>query len=409
MSGLLDGVALIDHHCHGIVPDTLDRARFEALLTEADRPGPLHGSLFDTQVGLAIRRVCAELLDLPRFASADEYLKRRRELGTDEVARRLLGSSGIVAFMVDTGFVPEAITSPAELAGFADGSAAHEIVRLETVAEQVIAATNGEGFADAVRAELYARAETAVAFKSIAAYRVGLDFDPSRPSESAVAMAASACADGGWGVRLADRTLTRFLIWTAVEIGLPLQFHVGYGDSDVNLDRCDPLLLTPLLRATAGLGVPMMLLHNYPFHRSAGYLAQVFDHVFVDVGLALQNVGSRADVVLAELLELAPFGSVLFSSDAFGLAEHYAIGSTTFRHALTTFLDDGISRGFWLAADAERIAAMICVGNARRAYRLDEREGRQDEPATPIRRGRAWRPVPVASAEATNEQVLDGA
>ncbi len=367
MSSILDAVALVDHHCHGIVRETLDRQRFEAFLTEADGPGPLHGSLFDTQVGMAVRAECSGLLDLAPFAPADDYLARRAELGADEVARRMFGNAGIADFVVDTGFLPDALTAPAELASYT-GASAHEIVRLETVAEQVLASAGPVDFADQVRAELHARAGTAVGFKSVAAYRVGLDLDPSRPSAAEVAAAAATAST----VRLADRTLTRFLIWTAIDIGLPLQFHVGYGDSDVNLERCDPLLLTPLLRATAGLGVPVMLLHNYPFHRSAGYLAQVFDHVFVDVGLALHNVGSRASVLLAELLELAPFGSVLFSSDAFGLAELYAVSTRLFRRALTGFLDDGLARECWSAADAERIAAMICAGNARRAYRLGE-------------------------------------
>ncbi len=111
-----------------------------------------------------------------------------------------------------------------------------------------------------------------------------------------------------------------------------MQFHVGYGDSDVDMLRCDPLLLMPLLRATQPLGVPIMLLHNYPFHRHAAYLAQVFDHVFVDVGLAMQNVGAAgARRVVGELLELAPFGSVLFSTDAFGLAELYVTSTMLFR------------------------------------------------------------------------------
>jgi predicted TIM-barrel fold metal-dependent hydrolase len=141
----------------------------------------------------------------------------------------------------------------------------------------------------------------------------------------------------------------------------------------VDLHKVNPLLLTELLRALEPTGVPVMLLHNYPFQRSAGYLAQVFDHVFVDVGLALHNVGTRAGALLAELLELAPFDSVLFSSDAFGLAELYALSTTLFRRALAAFLDDGIAREFWSVAEAERIAAMIATGNARRAYRLDAR------------------------------------
>jgi uncharacterized protein len=374
MSSLLEGVPLVDHHCHGLVRGELDREEFEALLTEADGPGPLHRSLFDTQVGLAVRSICAPLLDLPRFASPADYLARRAELGADEVARRLLAVTGIAHYLVDTGYLPDLLTAPAELAAYTDASG-HEIVRLEAVAEQIIGTVEPRDFANTVREALHARAQNAVGFKSIAAYRTGLDLDPTRPSDAEVEVAAAnwlSAARKEAVVRLVDRTLIRFLTWTALDLGRPLQFHVGYGDADVNLRQCDPLLLTPLLRATAGLGVPVMLLHNYPFHRSAGYLAQIFDHAFVDVSLALHNVGLRASVIVAELLELAPFGSVLFSSDAFGLPELYAVSTTLFRQAVTAFFDDGVARGFWPIAEAERLAGMIASGNARRAYDLGD-------------------------------------
>jgi predicted TIM-barrel fold metal-dependent hydrolase len=361
------GLPLIDHHCHGVARRDLSRFDFETMLTEADAPGPLHGSLFDTQIGMGVRAICAPLLDLPRFAPVDDYLARRAELGWQEVTRRLLAGTGIARFLVDTGFQPDEVTSPAELARFGQAGA-DEIVRLEPVAERVLATTDAGDFADAVWSELTQRAETGAGFKSIAAYRVGLDFDPARPSEAEVEQAA---ARVGATSRLADPVLTRFLIWTALDLGGPVQFHVAYGDADVDLARCDPLLLTPLLRASASLGAPVMLLHNYPFQRSAGYLAQVFDHVFVDVGLTLHNVGTRADILLAELLELAPFGSVLFSSDAFGLPEIYAVHTALFRRALGAFLDDGIDREYWSADDADRLARMIASGNATRAYRLD--------------------------------------
>src|SRR5262249_59185418 len=73
MSRLLDGVPLVDHHCHGIVRAALDRPQFEALLTEGDGPGPLRPSLFDTQAGFGVRPICAPLLHLPRFAAPDGY------------------------------------------------------------------------------------------------------------------------------------------------------------------------------------------------------------------------------------------------------------------------------------------------------------------------------------------------
>ncbi|QKT13627.1 amidohydrolase family protein [Rhodococcus sp. W8901] len=373
---LVDRIALVDHHCHGIVRDPLDRPAFEALLCEATAPGPWHGSLFDTQVGFAVRRLCAPALGLESHVAPDDYLERRAELGADEAARRLLRAAGIAEYLVDTGFRPESLTTPHELAAYT-GGAAHEVVRLESLAERVIVEHGPPDFADRFREQVRSAAGSAVAFKTIAAYRVGLDLPPEHPSDAAVFTAAvrwAADIDGGAPARLVDGTLARFLIWTAVDAGLPIQFHVGYGDADTDLARADPLLLMPLLRATADRGVPIMLLHNYPFHRHAGYLAQVFDHVFVDVGLAVQNVGARgATRILAELLELAPFGSVLFSTDGCGLPELFHVSAVLFRRALGNVLEDAVAQEHWKAEDAERIARMIARDNARRAYRLGSR------------------------------------
>jgi predicted TIM-barrel fold metal-dependent hydrolase len=111
-----------------------------------------------------------------------------------------------------------------------------------------------------------------------------------------------------------------------------------------------------------------MLLHNYPFHRNAAYLAQVFPHVFVDVGLATHHAGFRGPGLIAELLEIAPFGKVLYSSDAFGLAEHYLLGALLFRRGLSDFLKTGIAEDALAPEDAEHIAALIGHENAQRVY-----------------------------------------
>ena len=369
-----DAVPLVDHHCHGVLRGDLDRAGFEKLMTEADAPSPLGTTLFDSLIGLAIRRWCAPVLDLPAHASADGYLARRAELGADEVNRRFLATTGTSDYLVDGGYRPDLLTSAAELGALA-AARAHDIVRLEVLAEDVArAGTSAAGFADACGESLAKRATSAVGCKSIAAYRVGLRLAGARPADDEVRAAAGrwlSDVDRSGTVRLAEPVLHRFLVWLAVEQRLPVQFHVGYGDSDVDLAECDPLLLTDLLRATAPTGVPMLLLHNYPFHRNAGYLAQVFPHVFADVGLATHNVGLRADAVLAEALELVPFGKFLFSSDAFGLAEHYHLGTVLFRRALSRFLASALEHDELTAADAQRIAELIGHRNARRAYRLD--------------------------------------
>ncbi|WP_329049925.1 amidohydrolase family protein [Amycolatopsis sp. NBC_01488] len=372
MTELLPFVAdlpLVDHHCHGVVTEDVARADFEAMLTEADTTSPLGTSLFDSLIGLAVRARCAPVLDLPMHAEPDAYLERRAELGAAEVARRFLRATGTTDFLLDGGFQPDALTTTGEFAQLA-GARAHDVVRLEQVAEQVIRGTTAAGFAAAFTDELGNRAATAVGVKSIAAYRVGLELAGERPSPAEVEAAAGRWLAAG-GTRLADEVLHRFLVFTGLDLGLPVQFHVGYGDSDVDLDRCDPLRLTALLRATRDRGVPILLLHNYPFHRNAAYLAQVFEHVFVDVGLATHNAGFRAPAILAELLEIAPFGKVLFSTDAFGLAELYHLGTALFRQGLSDFLRTGLDAGAMSEVDAVRLCALVGHENAKRIYRWE--------------------------------------
>lgn len=371
----VDQLPTVDHHCHGVLRRDIDRTEFESLLTEAgEQAKPSGHSVFDSQVGFAVRRWCAPVLDLDPHAQPDGYLARRLELGHAEVTRRFLRAARIGTFLVDTGFVPESILEPDDLAEAAGGRA-YEIVRLEQVAEQVMGDGVGAAeFEGAVRDRLALRTAQAAAVKSIAAYRFGLDLPGEPPSAAEIRGAAEvwlAEVAGGAVPRCASRVLHSFLIWAALDLGKPVQFHVGLGDSDADLIRGNPLLLTPLLRATQNLGVPIMLLHNYPFHRAAGYLAQVFGHVYVDVGLATHNVGRAAGRVIEEIMELSPFGKVLFSSDAFALPELFYLSAVLFRRGLAEVLLAAVHAGDWTTADAEQIATMIMAGNATAAYALD--------------------------------------
>lgn len=362
---------LVDHHCHGVATGPLDRPDFEALLTEGDRwPG---FSAFDTPAGVAVRRHCAPLLDLERHAPADVYLARRAELGAREVNRRFLAAARTGVFCVDTGFAPQRLTAPAELAAAAGSAVAHEVVRLESVAEGV--ATRGveaDGYADAFRAAALdaVRRPGVVAVKSVAAYRTGFDLDPARPSDADVTRAARRwLARGG---RLEDPVLVRHLLWTAVDLGLPLQLHTGFGDNDIRLHRVDPSLLTDWLHRTAGT-IPVLLLHCWPYQRQAGYLAAVFEQVYLDVGLTLHHVGPpRARAVLEEALEITPFRKLLYSSDAYGVAEFYRLGALAFRRGLGDLLQDRVDDGELGLPDALRLARWAGADNARRVYRLPD-------------------------------------
>ena len=367
-------IALVDHHAHPVLGSNLSRAIFEELITESDRAAPTGTTRFDSQLGIAVRRWCAPVLGLPPDTSPDEYLARRAELGPDEATRLLLRASGTACFLVDTGYVLDGMLGLEPMAEAA-GAGVAEIVRLERVAEQAIMAgdATADGFADRFRAALWDQAAGACGVKSIIGYRFGLDFDPAPPTAAEVAEAAGRWLgeiEQGGTIRITDPALLRHLLWTGVERGLPVQVHTGFGDPDADLRRCNPLYLRAFLERSEPSGVPIMLLHCYPYHREAGALAQAYPHVYLDVGLALNHVGARASAVVAESLELAPFSKVLFSSDAFGPAELHYLGALQWRRATAATLGAWVESGDWGGADAARVAGMIGADNARRVYRL---------------------------------------
>jgi len=372
-----ESLALIDHHVHGVVTGDLDRAGFELLMTEASGPPAPGTTMFDSQLGFTMRRWCAPVLDLESSTAAEDYLRRRAELGTAEVNRRLLTAAGVGQWLVDTGYQSDQVTTPEQMVQ-ASGAPASHIVRLEAVAEKVSrAGTTAADWAAAFADELGAvsAAVGAVGYKTIVAYRFGFDFDPVRPASAEVAAAAGRllrALESDPSARIDDPVLLRHLIWTAIDIGKPLQFHVGFGDTDVRLHRSDPSLLTDFMIATEQTGTPIMLLHCYPHHRVAGYLAHVFSHVYMDLGAVLNHVGARSAAVLAEALELTPFGKMLYSSDAFGLPELHYLGAIGFRRDIARVTGQFVADGAWSAADAERVAELIGSANATRVYRLGQ-------------------------------------
>ncbi|RDI62851.1 amidohydrolase family protein [Nocardia pseudobrasiliensis] len=345
-------IELIDAHCHGIVAADPDRSQFEAMLGEGRR-----GS-FGSALGLALRRWCAPLLDLPAHAEPERYLARRAELGWREVSARLLRAAGVSRWLVDTGygFAPAFV----DLCGGPVG----EIVRIESVAERVVAEYGLTATVfDEIERALRESARSAVGLKSVAAYRCGLDFPGHGipPSTSALS-----------GTRLTDPRMLSWLVGLAARIsaesGLPLQFHTGFGDTDLRLHRADPLLLTDFLRATEDSGATVVLLHCWPYHRNAAYLANVFSHVYLDLGLTIPHVGQRASAILAEALELAPFDRLCYSSDGCGLAELHYLGARLWRRGLGRVLDEWIADDAITTADADALIAAVAAGNAARLY-----------------------------------------
>jgi uncharacterized protein len=355
-------VALIDQHVHGCWLTQGDRLQFENALNEANTERLAHSG-FDSQLGFAVRTHCAPVLGLPKHIDPQAYWERRRQYSEPELARLFLPAAKVSDWLVDTG-IGDDVAGTADVAELS-GNRAYEIVRLEQVAEQ--AALVPGDYASAFQEILHRRAATAVGTKSILAYRGGFDGDLTEPSESQVAEAASRWRDRG-GVRLEDRVLLRFGLHQALRLGKPLQFHVGFGDRDCDLHKANPLLLLDFLRQSTD--TPIVLLHCYPYEREAGYLAQAFNNVYLDGGLSVNHLGARAPAFIARLLEMAPFGKLLYSSDGFGPAELHFLGAALWRNGIHRVLNEFVAGGDWSEKDAMLVVDLIARDNATRVYHL---------------------------------------
>ena len=361
---------LIDHHVHAPLARAVDDATLQRLLTEADDLPAPGTSVFDSHLGVAIVRRCPAALGLAQVTGPDDYLAARRELPVDELTRRLLDASGVDEWLVDTGMGADLLMTPSAMESSTTGTV-REIARLETIAEQVAGSATAAGFISAFTDELSRLAPTVAGWKSVIAYRHGFGFRPERPSRSEVIVAAGrwmAAVEAGASPRLTDPVLLRMVLYAACDTGLPLQLHAGYGDRDLDLHRCNPALLSDWLRDVEPTGTDIMLLHCYPYHREAGYLAHVFPHVYLDVGLAINYTGAASHRVIAESMELAPFTKVLYSSDAYGPPELHYLGAMLWRSGTTRVLQSWIDHGGWTLDDALRTARLIGRDNARRVY-----------------------------------------
>jgi uncharacterized protein len=369
--GVADDLPLIDQHCHAVRLDPLDLATFTALCTEASEPA-VHGTHLDGPVGLALRRWCPPILDLDPFCSWEDYIARRLELGGEEVARRFIRSTNTSSLMIDTGYRGDELCGLDKIRDLA-AAPVGEIVRVEVLAEQIAAeGVRAIDFLDVFEARLEARCSEpgVVGLKSVLAYRAGFHIELVDVDDSALDGAI-----GHWlasGRRLDDATVEAAVVRLAAQAGgrhgLPLQFHVGYGDPDVVLHQSNPSLLTAFIEWCKPYGTNVVLLHCWPFEREAGFLATVYPHVWLDVGLSMNYLGAGAPAFIGRALECTPTTKVLYSSDAFGLADLYAAGAGQFRWAIGKVLDGWLADGAATAPDIELVARRIASLNAAAIY-----------------------------------------
>ncbi len=368
-------IQAIDHHAHNLLqPEIVDNSPYPTAFTEGYDPEIVNHHARHTLFYRRSLREIAQLLECEPTEAA--ILEHRQQLGLKKLTERCLLSANLEAIFLDDGFLAQEILPWEWHQQFLP---VFRVLRLEHLAQELISLEeNFASFLERFRSEIDPPSAEVVGFKSIAAYRTGLNIE-SVPLEVARSRFEFLKLESqGKPLRLNDKPLIDFLITQALEIAakhrLPVQFHTGFGDPDLDLRLANPLYLRQLLEDRRWRDAPIVLLHaSYPYAREAGYLASVYPQVYLDFGLAvpfLSVAGMRSS--LRQLLELAPTTKLMYSSDAHNIPELYYLGAKWGREVLGEMLEMAVRDSDLTAVEAESVGRAILAENARLLYQRSE-------------------------------------
>jgi predicted TIM-barrel fold metal-dependent hydrolase len=366
------GIPAIDQHAHNLLkPEASTRYPFAGAFTEGYDPDVVN---YHARHTFCYRRSLRDIATILGCEPVEtEVLVKREQLGLEHLTELCFRASNLEAVLLDDGFLPDEILPVEWHRRFVP---ANRLLRLETFAQDLIAQEEVfETFLDRYLAAIDPPPPGVVGFKSIAAYRTGLAIEfVTKQVAASRFYAVKKDARAGMPLRLADKSLIDFLLVQALAVAakyrLPVQFHTGFGDPDLDLRSANPLGLRTILEDDRCKDAPIILLHaSYPYSREAGYLASVYPQVYVDFGLAvpLLSVAGMYRAVQT-LLELAPTSKLMYSSDAHFIPELYYLGAKWGREILGKVLDEAVRDGDLDCKESEEIAVAVLRQNAHDLY-----------------------------------------
>ena len=392
---------VIDDHCHGFriaelverdPEDWEDRLTMMGMCSASsgiDDPriaAQIRRSRDDTVFALTCRRWLAGFLQVS--AESATLAAARREVlraeGADYVAR-LLADEHVVAVIADDGYPQPTVTRAefeAALGGrrSADGPVSGTVVYRVARIEPWIEELQGDelSFCDfetafESRLDEAAADPLLVGYKSIIAYRTGLDV--GAPTRAEAATAYDAWRASGWVEdRGPGKTVRDYLLRAALRAARRhervFHLHVGGGDPDIVLAHVKPQDVFQLLHDH--MDQPIVLIHGgYPWMAEAAYVASILPFVYVDLSEFLPWASLGADRELEMLLGAVPSGKLLYGSDEASEPEVFWVAARMARAALERVLSIAVERDHLTISEAERLGGGVLGANTARLHALE--------------------------------------
>jgi predicted TIM-barrel fold metal-dependent hydrolase len=220
------------------------------------------------------------------------------------------------------------------------------------------------------QAELQAAIDDgAIAFKSVIAYRTGLDVEPVSEALARQSFEASHNAP-----EHAQKPWRDFLLCQTMDVardqGLWIHIHAAVGDPDIVYQRANPALLYPLLHSERFRTNRVVLVHGgWPWVGEAAAMVAILPNVYLDVSegtlFGMPNVRQR----ILEVLEACPYAKILYGADG-SIPEALWIAARRYKLVLGRVLAELSDDGFCSKQEAYRVGQLILHDNAVRLYSL---------------------------------------
>jgi len=372
-------VGIVDNHCHPVEREQghRDVETWRRYFTESEDSGPGNHLVAGSAYYQRLLRAMAEYYEVEEDESA--VLAARATFSTPELVGRLFADAAISGVVVDLGYPSPAMSLAGDEFVAATNTDYGGLLRLELLFQQRVSelATLNE-VQEKIREDLTDLRDAGyVGLKSIVGYRTGLDVERWSPDAvaSSFADARREVRETG-SVRLGHKPLLDSLLHLALVQAtldeLPVQFHVGYGDHDVDLRTASPLLLRSLMEDPAYVGLPIVLLHGcWPYFREGAFLASIYPRVFLDVSYGIPFLGAlELRTITKAVLATAPFGKIMYSSDGARVPEIFWLSAFDGRRILSSVLSEMVGEGDLGASKVLNAGEQILATNARRLYGL---------------------------------------
>jgi uncharacterized protein len=370
----LDQIAIYDHHAHALYYENVWRdERIEPYFTEAYDPVILERFVKDN---LYFRR---SMRDLSEFYGCEPtsagVLEARQKWNYQELCQMMFKAANLSHWLIDDGIWVDKLMTVAESGAHVD-IPTYRVARLETELAKLLPNFDSpEKLLSAFAEHLYKLASSVVSFKSIIAYRTGLDITHHHLSTLERTFSELKQQAKAGPVKIVSKPLLDEALWVGLEVAAqtnkPIQFHTGYGDPDLNLRLANPLHLRSVFETPALKNLNVVMLHCYPFIKETGYLASVYAGAYLDVGLTIPYTSVHAmKHAVHEALHLSPITKVLFSTDAQRTPEIFYLAAKWGRKVLGDMLDETVANGDLTTSEATWAAERILQQNSAELYKV---------------------------------------